>query len=124
MRTLLIVEDDKAIRELLETVLKEEGYQTLVAGNGNEALACLTTHTVDLVVSDIMMPGLDGLELLVALRKEPDHAHLPVVLMSAANRPAMLGTFMGVRFLSKPFDLDYLTLTIAQVLDASQQMFG
>ena len=72
MFQILVAEDDKNTRRLMEAVLKEHGYHPILACDGLEALKLLDTHHVDLVILDIMMPGMDGYE---GYRLRPAHSH-------------------------------------------------
>src|SRR5918997_1077583 len=81
MRTVLVVEDEPVIRELMAILLEEEGYTVRQATDGMEALETVEQYPVDLVLSDVKMPRLDGASLAHRLRERGDP--LPVVLMSA-----------------------------------------
>lgn len=115
MKTILVVDDEPDIRDLLIDVLRVEGYDTVPAGNGHVARDLLADKSFDLVVSDTMMPGLDGLELVRWMRGQPHLRATPVVLISAALRPSLDGLGTCV-FLPKPFDLEALLEAIAAAL--------
>ena len=116
MATILVVDDETAIRALVQAILEDAGYAVLGATNGREGLAVLESQMVDLVVSDVMMPVLDGLGLCLAMRQHPTYRNIPLVLVSAAGRPRPTGACHYAAFLPKPFDYDYLVTTIARVL--------
>lgn len=121
MRTLLIVDDEPNIRKSLGRLLSLEGYRVLQAPGGREALDLLAQRTVDLVLLDVLMPELDGLATLEALRK--DQLDVPVVMMSgnATIESAVRATRMGaLDFLEKPLSTDKLLITIGNVLRLSQ----
>ena len=80
---ILVAEDDPAIRANLVRLLRLEGFRVEAAADGQEALTRLQAERPDLVLSDMMMPGIDGLALLAALRADPRTADLPVVLLTA-----------------------------------------
>jgi CheY-like chemotaxis protein len=101
--TILIVDDDTPIRALLADVLDDAGYAVLMAADGVSGLACAHTQQPDLVLTDVMMPHVDGVELCHALAADPHTAHIPVILMSAAHREPVLADCPGARFLPKPF---------------------
>ena len=82
METILIVEDNPRMQETLSTVLRLKGFQTLTAYNGVEALDVLRLRTPDLMLLDLMMPVMGGLELLKVLRDTPQWKDLPVVVLS------------------------------------------
>jgi CheY-like chemotaxis protein len=106
MPTILLVEDEPAIRELLVEVLSDEGYTVVDAANGLEALDLLARQAPDLVLTDVMMPGLDGLGVVRRIQGDPRTARIPIILMSAALRersPSDQSPRIG--FVNKPFDL-------------------
>ena len=83
MRTVLIVEDEWAIADWLEVLLGENGYNVLSAGNGREALDILHRETPDLVLTDFMMPFVDGAGLIAAMQEKPATRDIPVVVMTS-----------------------------------------
>ena len=119
-RTLLVVEDEPSIAALLALVLGEEGYRVAVAGDGRAALRRLAEGGYDLVVSDIMMPHLDGLGLARAMGADPALRAIPLVLMSAVHPPTN-GVARYAAFLPKPFDLDELLDTVGRLVGPDQE---
>ena len=113
MPTVLVVEDEPAIREVVADLLQDEGYAVRQASDGLQAIDELQADNVDLVLSDVRMPRLDGPSLAHRLRRR-GHA-VPVVLMSAVDVEVDLP---GVRFLPKPFDRDHLLDAIGSALGA------
>lgn len=115
MATVLVIDDEVPIVELLVDVIEEKGHIALRAGNGMEGLALARARLPDLIISDVMMPLLDGYALLRALRSEPDLAHTTIVLVSAAFprgvKPQI--TPPADVYLRKPFDL----AAIEQLID-------
>ena len=110
----LVVDDEAAIRDLLEDVLQEEGYAVRCAADGLAALAEAERDPPDLVVADVAMPRLDGLGLLGRLRERGDRP--PFVFVSAARSVPQAP---GVAFVPKPFDLDRLLAAVADALAAA-----
>ena len=108
---ILVVEDEPVIRELMAILLEEEGYAVRQARDGLEALETVEQHPVDLVLSDVKMPRLDGASLAHRLRASD--AYLPVILMSAVYAEVDLP---GVRFLRKPVAGEHLLDIIAAAL--------
>lgn len=101
---ILIVDDEKDIRNLIEIYLKSEGYETLKAKDGEEALYLLKGNDVDLVILDVMMPKLNGIETCIKIREENE---LPIIMLSAKSEDMdkILGLNMGADdYLSKPFN--------------------
>lgn len=102
--TILIADDDKEIVDLIALYLKEEGYATLTAENGKQCLALLEKQPVSLLVLDVMMPGMDGIEVCRRLRE--GQRSIPVIIVSAKSQPMdkVLGLATGADdYLSKPF---------------------
>ncbi len=106
----LVVDDERYIVDLLTELLEDEGYEVLHAGDGQAALDVINRHLPDLVVTDVMMPRIDGVRLLAIIREH--HKDLPVILMSAAVTPSV----DDVPFLPKPFDIDDLLALIEDKL--------
>lgn len=80
--TILVVEDDRALRRYLEVILERQGYRVVSAADGLEAMKAALTDEIDIVVTDAIMPHLSGLELCRFLRNHPKLSRLPVVLLS------------------------------------------
>ena len=106
---ILVVDDDLAIRTMLETVLEDEGYQVVLAGNGQEALEQVRRQRPALVLLDLMMPIMNGWEFLETVKTTPELKNLPILLLSASREvaaTAQQGVVKG--YLPKPFELDKL----------------
>jgi CheY-like chemotaxis protein len=117
--TILVAEDEEALAELLRLLLEDEGYRVLVAANGHEALDRLKEHRPRLVLSDMMMPGLDGRALAQAMAADPDFRGIPLVLMSAVHERGAREV-PHAAFVSKPFDIDALLATVARLLKTEE----
>ena len=109
--TVLVVEDEPTIRELMAILLEEEGYAVRQATDGLEAWETVEQYPVDLILSDVKMPRLDGASLAQRLRARGNP--LPIVLMSAVYAEVDLP---GVRFLRKPINCEHLLDIIAAAL--------
>ena len=112
MNTILVVDDDIHIAALVAALLEDEGYGVRCAFDGWEALAEIDREPPDLVVSDVMMPRLDGVSLIEQIRNRG--LGTPVVLMSAIYADVDLP---GVRFVPKPFDIDYILAVVRRVFE-------
>ena len=109
MRSILVVDDDNAIRTMLESLLEEEGYKVVLAGNGQEALVQARQQRPSLVLLDLMMPVMNGWQFLEEVHNNPDLDDLPVLLLSASREVARTAQQSAVKaFLPKPFELDKL----------------
>ena len=117
---ILVVDDEEILAELLGAALRHQGWETATAGNGWEALDVARDLDPDVVVLDIQMPGLDGMETLERLRKT--RPHLPVLFLTA--RDAVADRVSGLRagaddYVTKPFDLDEVAARIDALLRRS-----
>jgi DNA-binding NtrC family response regulator len=113
---ILIVDDDRGQRSLLQSFLSSQGFETVVADSGEKALQELRRGDFSLMISDVRMPGLSGLETLRRARQE--HAVLPVLLVTAyADIREAVGAMRdgALNYLAKPIDLDELLVTVQQV---------
>lgn len=117
--TILIVDDEIQNRKLLEVLLRHEGYLTLSASSGEEALAVVSLCTPDLILLDIMMPGMDGYQVATRLKANPATLHIPIIMVTALiDRSARLaGLNAGAEeFLTKPIDQVELHLRVRNLL--------
>lgn len=117
--TLLIVDDEPQVRKLLETLLQHEGYQTLSAGSGEEALQLVARQPPDLILLDIMMPGMDGYEVATQLKGDETTAGIPIIMLSALSEPSarVSGLESGAEeFISKPIERVELWLRVRNLL--------
>ena len=114
---ILVVDDEPSIRTVLKAHLSRDGHEVLVAPGGAEAVGTLSTEPVDLVISDLKMPGMDGMELLAwCAREQPG---LPVIVITAHGTidTAVEALKLGAQdFISKPFDLDELRQAVTKAL--------
>ena len=104
---ILYVEDEADIREVAAFALEDEGFELLFCASGEEALRKSGTFRPDLVLMDVMMPGMDGPTTLQHLREIPGHENIPVIFLTAKVQPDEIEKFrsMGVaEVIAKPFD--------------------
>ena len=117
---ILVVEDIPNVLELLEVTLRFQGYEVISAHNGEEALNILETATPALIISDILMPKLDGFSMIQKLRVNPKTQNIPVIFLSATYVTPEDREFamnLGAsRFIEKPIDTEDFLLTIAELL--------
>ena len=113
----LLVEDDPALRRYLEIVLQRAGYEVASAGDGLEAMKFLLNDKVDVVVTDALMPNLDGYELCRFVRSSEHLAHLPIILLSALDPKNSTDEAEQVdAFLAKPVSPEDLLNRISEIL--------
>jgi two-component system, NtrC family, nitrogen regulation response regulator NtrX len=121
MKTILVVDDEKGVRDSLKMVLEFESYEVQFAENGQEALRQLAAARIDLVLLDVKMAGMDGLEVLQKLREKS--IDLPVIMVSGHGtiETAVEATKLGAfDFLSKPLDRDKLLVTVRNALQVAK----
>ncbi|MCA1667074.1 MAG: response regulator [Thermomicrobia bacterium] len=105
MATILVVDDEEPVVDLLTDMLEDEGHTVISAFNGRVAMEIVERQPPDLVISDVMMPFVDGIQMCRRLREEHSSRDLPIILMSAALPPD-LSTCGANAFLGKPFDIN------------------
>jgi CheY-like chemotaxis protein len=115
MTTILVVDDEPLIRDVLVTVLRDAGYAVVTADDGLAALELVQQQAPALVLMDVMMPRMDGRMAFRAMRDHAPGNGLPIVLMSAMAEPADLDPEIAA-FLRKPVDLDDLLALVARLL--------
>jgi CheY-like chemotaxis protein len=116
----LVVEDVPNVLELLEVTLRFKGYPVVTARNGQEALDCIVRERPALIITDILMPKMDGYALAHAVRKDPRTRQIPIIFLSATyvtpDDKKFALSLGAVRFLEKPVDTEDFLLTIAEIL--------
>lgn len=115
---ILIVDDNEEILEFLERILNNK-YTILKAEDGKQALKILETEAVQLVISDVMMPEMDGFELCKNIKSHFEHSHIPVILLTAKNtiQSKIEGLELGAdAYIDKPFSKEHLLAQIASLL--------
>lgn len=122
--TILLVDDNKEMVDYLKSNFKSR-FITLTAGNGEEALTILKEQKVDIVLSDVMMPGIDGIKLCELIKKNMQTCHIPVILLSAKGsiEAQTTGIRMGADdYIPKPFSMNLLKGKINNILKAKQRL--
>ncbi len=116
---ILVIEDDQSVREAMVYNLKQEGYAVVSASDGEKGYALIRSELPDLVILDIMLPKLDGLAICRMVRKNPDIAATPIIMLSARGTQGdkMVGLDSGADdYVTKPFDLGELLARIRAVM--------
>ena len=118
MQTVLVVDDEFGIGEVLEAILTDDGYRVVTAINGSHALERLAGNRIDLILSDLMMPVMDGAALFAALKADKRYQRIPFVLMCSLPEANIANRIKGyTAFLHKPFKVD-------DVLDVVREVVG
>jgi two-component system chemotaxis response regulator CheY len=124
MKNVLIVEDSKAIRSMIRVSLEEAGdFFAVEAGNGFEALKTLPTRTFDLIITDINMPDINGLELIGYVKSNPTYRNIPLIIVSTekSEEDKKRGLALGAAgYVVKPFTKDDIRAMVAKVLEGSK----
>jgi two-component system chemotaxis response regulator CheY len=124
----LVVDDSAAIRKILQRVLRQTGMAIRSiheAGDGQEALELLKSQTVDLVLSDINMPKMDGLQLLAALKASPRWHHIPVVMITTEGGETKVSEAVklgAAGYVRKPFTADQIKEKLAGILSPASRI--
>jgi len=115
MAHVLVVDDEQSIRSLLVAILEDEGHSVAQASDGYQALDMVASEAPDIVILDVMMPGIDGRETVRRIKSMPGHHSLPVIMVSAGS----FATPPDVNaFLRKPFSLDDFVATLDHALES------
>ena len=121
---ILVAEDNPELLMLMQHMLKKN-YRVLVAKNGKEALKIVHKTPLDLIVSDVMMPEMDGFELTQKVKEDPNYSHLPVILLTANNQVDEQEKALKIgadEYLTKPFRLGELKLRIDNIIENRRRM--
>jgi diguanylate cyclase (GGDEF)-like protein len=126
MANILVVEDEQLIARLLKETLQIEGYQVVTVLNGEDAVQFALRETPHLIILDVMLPGIDGYEVVRRLRAHPKCIHIPIIILSALGEPEdkVRAFETGVDdYVTKPFNTDELLARIRSQLRRVQQNF-
>ena len=124
-KRILVVEDSPAIAEMVKDHLSEAGYEVFVVHNGFEALRDLEEIMPDLILTDIMMPKVDGLELCAAMQNRLETKDIPFILFSSRfdEETVAQGREIGARFfIAKPFKMETLLASVKKVFDQEDSL--
>lgn len=125
MKTVLVVDDEFGIAEVLEAILTDEGYRVVTAINGQQGLARLAEARPDIVLLDFMMPVLDGPGMLRTMKADPAYRDLPVVMMSSLGEVAVAEACSGyAAFLRKPFRVPMVVQMVASLIGGPEEAAG
>lgn len=119
MQTILLLEDDKNLRETLVDIFEIQGFEVVTATNGVEALTFLDEVAPNLIVSDVMMPEMDGFEFLKRIKKNPQMENTPVIMLTANTLQEVKykGLEYGANdYITKPFDTKELLFKVQNLI--------
>ena len=120
MKRVLVVDDEPAIRAVLEDILRDQGFDVIVASSGRQMLELLESERPALILLDVMMPDGDGRDAFRAMQSRPDLRAIPVVMMSAAVVAQGLSRSIA-GYLAKPFDLDHLLEIVNRLIGSASR---
>ncbi|UCE81641.1 MAG: response regulator [Deltaproteobacteria bacterium] len=113
----LVVDDELEIRDLLREVLKQEGYEVLLASAGEEAIELAKRETPHVILLDVRMPGIDGVEVCKRLKTEPKTQYIPIIMITGYDENKIAAIEVGADdFVNKPIDLVELVVRVKSIL--------
>lgn len=119
--TVLVIDDDTAIREMLVQMLEEAGHQTLEAADGAEGLEVARSERPDVIILDVMMPRLNGFDCAAALKADPEYRHIPIIMLTVID-DAQRAFGLGVEaYMTKPFEEEKIISEIRRLLNKRSQ---
>ena len=119
--TILIIDDEKDIRSSLSGILEDEGYHVLCAASGLEGIECVCQELPDLILLDIWMPGMDGLETLGKLKAQFPHTTVIMISGHGTIETAVRATKLGAfDFIEKPLSLEKVLISVANALQLQE----
>ena len=124
-KRILLVEDNELNQEIAQTILEDAGFMVETANDGVEALKVLDNQEVSLVVSDVVMPRMDGFELCKLIKSKLDYSHIPVILLTAKTniQSKIEGLELGAdAYIEKPFSVGYLQACIANLINSREKL--
>jgi DNA-binding response OmpR family regulator len=119
-KTILIVDDEPNIVIPLQFLMEKNGYQTLVAQSGEEALEAVSKYSPDLVLLDIMLPGIDGFEVCEIVKLNPEWKHIKIIFLTAKGRDVDIakGMVLGAdEYIAKPFSNKQIVESVKKLLE-------
>jgi CheY-like chemotaxis protein len=116
MHTILVVEDEPEVRDMVSAVLDDAGHKVVLATNGVEALARLEEVRPDAILSNVVMPVMDGKELCKEIQAHPEYRTIPVIFLSGTQESIIIEDCKPAALIMKPFDFDELLSVINAIL--------
>jgi CheY-like chemotaxis protein/anti-sigma regulatory factor (Ser/Thr protein kinase) len=113
--TVLVIDDDPAVRELMQRLLTKDGYRVLQADGGEAGLRMARSQRPDVITLDVLMPGMDGWEVLAELRSDPVLKEIPVVMATIMDEPQLGFALGAAEYLTKPLDRERLLATLRRL---------
>jgi two-component system, chemotaxis family, chemotaxis protein CheY len=117
-QTILVVDDSPTVRKFVATSLQMKGFNVVTAADGMEALERMPNEEISIVITDLNMPDMDGIEFIRALREAPAYRHIPVIVLSSMSDENLksVASNLGVfSYLEKPFDCQRIQYEVARL---------
>ncbi len=118
-RSILVVDDSSTVRKFVSVSLSMQGFHVVTAEDGMDALEKLPREPIDLVITDLNMPNMDGMELIRTLRENPDYKELPIIILTSLTENTLKAESkaMGIHsYLNKPFSLEKVQYEVSKYL--------
>ena len=122
MALVLVCDDYPEVRQLLVEILSPHGLEVITAGNGEDALSIAKSIHPSLIISDVVMPKLNGINLVRAIRQDSELADTPCILMSSPDWAEPAGKSGCDVFIAKPFDLAHVQIVVARLLNGDRDI--
>jgi len=126
-KEILIVDDEPGVVVALQFLLEQQGYNVLVAKRGEDALDLIYKYKPDLVILDIMLPGIDGYEVCEIVRLNPDYRDIKILFLTARSNEVEIAKGLALRadaYITKPFSNDKLVAAVNEVLESTYEEAG
>ena len=123
-KTILVVDDSATVRKFVSVSLSMQGFHVVTACDGMDALEKLPSHNVDLVITDLNMPHMDGFELIKSLREAPTYRDLPIIILTSVSDEMSKeqGRQLGVySYVQKPFSLEKIQYEVSKYLSWTEE---
>jgi two-component system chemotaxis response regulator CheY len=123
-KTILVAEDSLMLRKVACFPLEKAGYKILEANNGIEAIEAMSKNEVDMIVTDLNMPGMDGFELIAQVKANENFKHIPIIILSTEGKKEMVmkGLTLGANsFLQKPIKPDLMLQEVHRLLEKASK---
>jgi two-component system, chemotaxis family, chemotaxis protein CheY len=118
-RTILVVDDSSTVRKFVSVSLSMQGFHVVTAEDGMDALEKLPREPIDLIITDLNMPNMDGMELIRTLRENPNYKELPIIILTSLNENDLKkeSHSLGIQsYLNKPFSLEKVQYEVAKYI--------
>lgn len=118
-KTILVAEDSASVRKFITLALKIKGYRVIAAEDGMDALEKLPAEKIDLLITDLNMPNIDGLKLIRTIREDPEYKDLPVIILSSLSKDEDINSGIDAganSYLIKPFNTKRIQYEVAKYI--------